>query len=375
MRIVHVANFYGQLSGGIRTTMHALGQGYARAGHEMVMVVPGRHDDDEMTPFGRRITVSAPALPGNGGYRVITDHERVARRLDALAPDRLEVSDRTTLRPLGWWAQDAKVPSVLFAHERVDGVLRGFLPRTLAHALPVETMADIHNRATAASFDRIVCTTQFAAEEFTRIGSPVTQIALGVDLETFSPAASDPATRFLFADPGEVLLVMASRLSPEKRPDLAIEAVRELRRRGVPVRLVVAGTGQHDARLRAQAEGLPIRFVGRLDGREVVARLFASADVVLAPGPIETFGLAALEALACGTPVAVNGASALPEVVGEAGVAAPSTAIGFADAVEALLARDATDRRAAARARAQAYGWDRTVERMLALHGLGVAVR
>ena len=56
--------------------------------------------------------------------------------------------------------------------------------------------------------------------------------------------------------------------------------------------------------------------------RESLAKLLAAADVVIAPGPAETFGLSALEALASGTPVVVSSRSALPEVVGQAGLAA-----------------------------------------------------
>ncbi len=61
------------------------------------------------------------------------------------------------------------------------------------------------------------------------------------------------------------------------------------------------------------------RFAGFLPDRSDLAALLASADVAIAPGPAETFGLAGLEALACGTPVVVSAESALPEVVGEAG--------------------------------------------------------
>src|SRR2546421_170646 len=82
-----------------------------------------------------------------------------------------------------------------------------------------------------------------------------------------------------------------------------------------------------------------------------LAGLLAAADVVLAPGPVETFGLAALEALACGTPVVVSASSALPEVIGAAGVAVAGE--DFADGVRTVLARPALERRAAARRRAE----------------------
>ena len=61
MRVVHVANFYGQRSGGLRTTMHELGRGYLAAGHEFVMIVPGQRQQIEHTDFGVRMTL--PSLP------------------------------------------------------------------------------------------------------------------------------------------------------------------------------------------------------------------------------------------------------------------------------------------------------------------------
>ncbi len=91
--------------------------------------------------------------------------------------------------------------------------------------------------------------------------------------------------------------------------------------------------------------------------------------MAIAPGPAETFGLAALEALACGTPVVVSAESALPEVAGDAGasVAGEDLAAG----VRAVLARPERARRAAARARAERYDWAEAVRGFLAVHGAG----
>jgi glycosyltransferase involved in cell wall biosynthesis len=79
--------------------------------------------------------------------------------------------------------------------------------------------------------------------------------------------------------------------------------------------------------------------------RESLAKLLAAADVVIAPGPAETFGLSALEALASGTPVVVSSRSALPEVVGQAGLAADDNDVACADAVQRLLRREPAERR------------------------------
>jgi alpha-1,6-mannosyltransferase len=93
-RILQVANFYSRHSGGLRTTVDALGRAYVDAGFERVLVVPGAADGDEDTPAGRRITLRAPVLPGSGGYRALPGPRACARarRIAARPP----VSDKLT---------------------------------------------------------------------------------------------------------------------------------------------------------------------------------------------------------------------------------------------------------------------------------------
>ncbi|MFI1965048.1 glycosyltransferase [Streptomyces pathocidini] len=371
LRIVRIANFVTPASGGLRTALRELGAGYLAAGHEPVLVIPGERESDERTEQGRVITLPGPVVPGTGGYRVLTARRRVAALLEDLAPDRLEVSDRTTLRWTGEWARRARVRAAMVSHESVDGVLGTWgMPGQAA-----DRIADLLNRRTARSYARIVCTTEWAEREFLRIGARnVVRAPLGVDLVARHPDRRSAVLRERYAAPGETLLALCSRLSVEKRPGTALDALAELRGRGVPAVLVVAGDGPLRARLaeRARAERLPVHFLGHVTDVAQVAALQATADVCLAPGPVETFGLAALEALACGTPVVANAASALPAILGGAGAVAPGEGPAFAHAVQQLLDRPERTRRETARNRAERFGWTAAVEAFLAAHGTGV---
>ena len=372
MRIVRLANFVAPHSGGLRTSLAELGAGYLAAGHEPVLVIPGERDGDEPTTQGRVITLRAPRVPFTGGYRVLWRRRRLARLLAALRPDALEVSDRTTLRWTGRWAREHGVPAVMVSHESVTALLKlTLLKLTLLRLAGLgldRAVADWLNRRTARAYHRVICTTGWAAAEFGRIGAGnVVRVPLGVDLGTFSPGAGRVRARYV--GEGQILLVHCGRLSAEKRPQRSLATLATLRAAGMPVRLVVAGDGPLRSRLarRAARAGLPVTFAGFLPGRAELAALLASADVAIAPGPAETFGLAALEALACGTPVVVSAESALPEVVGEAGASVPGE--DLAAGVRALLARPERSRRAAARARAEQYDWGTAVRGFLAAHG------
>ncbi|MGR8011719.1 glycosyltransferase [Streptomyces hypolithicus] len=367
LRIVRLANFVTPASGGLRTALRELGRGYRAAGHEPVLVVPGKRENDENTAQGRVITLPGVVLPGTGGYRVLADRRRLRGVLETLAPDRIEVSDRTSLRWTGEWARRRRVPSVMVSHETADGVLRtwGLSEAAAARA------ADRLNRRSAWAYSRIVCTTEWAEREFVRIGARnVVRAPLGVDLRECRPGRRSEALRARYVRGNDVLLLLCSRLSVEKRPGTALDALAALRGNGVRAAMVVAGDGpmRDSLERRARAERLPVLFLGHLGDRDPLADLQAAADICLAPGRAETFGLSALEALACGTPVVASASSALPEVVGDAGLAAADSGEAFARAVGQLLAQPEKARRAAARERAELFGWPASVQAFLAAH-------
>jgi len=358
MRIVHVTNAYAAHSGGIRTTVRALGRGYRAAGHEFVLVTPGRRAGTTEHDWGRHVVLAGTPVPGSG-YHVMPRIEPVLTALGVLAPDRLEVSDRLTLRGIGRWARSAGIPSVVLLHEQLEGVLSAFSP---LGPRGLRRIVDRHNAGTVERFDQVVTTTRFAAMELARIGLTSVHIPLGVDLEAFRP----PTRRTVRP---EARLVLCSRLSREKRPDLAIDALSHLLEHGLRATLVVAGDGPLRRSLQRRAVGLPVEFVGHLSGRREVADLLGGSDVVLAPGPIETFGLAALEALACGTPVVASQTSAVSELLTPgAGTCTAPEGPAIADGIRAVLAMPHSDRTAAARARAEEFPWDRTTALLLDLH-------
>jgi alpha-1,6-mannosyltransferase len=351
-RIVQLANFVAPLSGGIRTTLDALGAGYEAAGHERLLVVPGPEDSID----GHQIVLRAPRMPGQP-YRVLVDVERVRQVVRGLRPDRVEVSDKLTLRSIGRLGP----PSVLLSHERLDAILRPRVPSVV----PLRRASDAVNRRLAAAFDQVVCASSFSADEWRRIGVAPAVVPLGVDLDVFRPQARPTARRH------DVELVTVGRLSTEKRPDRAVDALADLEAAGIEAALTFVGDGPLRRRLArtARRRGLAVRFAGHLADRAAVAAALASADVAVCPCPYETFGLAALEALACGTPIAAPVGGALAELV-LGGRSSPGCGAVDDDLAVAIRACLASGSRNAARRCAEDFPWSRTVSGLLDAHGL-----
>jgi alpha-1,6-mannosyltransferase len=368
MRVVQVANFYGPRSGGLRTAVDRLGAEYCAAGHEVFLIVPGRHPETAKLQSGvTRICLSARLIPFTGGYRAVQPGP-VRSLLEKLRPDALEVSDRLTLRSLGPWGRSNDVATVMISHERLDRLVGQIVPGSVARSI-----ADFANRRTAANYDAVVCTTAFAREEFDRIGARnVLTVPLGVDLDQFHPRRRSALMRQRWARPNQTLLVHCGRLSVEKHAHRSIGTVAALRDSGVDARLVVVGEGPMRTRLERQAARLPVDFTGFINCRDTVATILASADVSLAPGPHETFGLAALEALACGTPAVVSRTSALAEILtADSGATADNDPDAIANAVTSVISRPERLRRINARRRAEDFTWPRAAAGMLRALGAG----
>jgi alpha-1,6-mannosyltransferase len=291
--------------------------------------------------------------------------------LEFLHPDRIEVSDRFTLLKVGKWARRNKISTIVFSHETLDGLVKKYLP-----IIPVKTrlkFVNWHNQRLARSFDQVIATTEFAAKEFKRIKiSNLKKIALGVDLMEFNPKNRNLELRKELLKGSRYLIVHCGRLSPEKEPARSVQAVAHLVDAGVDVRLVIIGGGPLWRKIRNQSLNLPIDMLGYIANRKQVATYLASADIAIAPGPLETFCLSALESLASGTPVVASKTSAVGEILNvtspdAAGAVAYDDGQAFAIAINGLL-RDSS-LRSRARKQAEKFSWSKTVEQMLELHG------
>ena len=189
MRIVRLANFVAPHSGGLRTSLRELGAGYLAAGHEPVLIIPGRRDSDEQTEQGRVITLHGPRVPFTGGYRVLLRKRQVAALLDRAAAGRARgvgPGHAALDRALG--ARHG-VPAAMVSHESLTALLAHDAGRAGQPGWPRPSPTAL-NRRTARAYQQVICTTGWAAAEFERIGAGnVVRAPLGVDLDTFSPPA------------------------------------------------------------------------------------------------------------------------------------------------------------------------------------------
>ena len=358
MRIAQLANFVGPTSGGLRRAVDKLGRGYAQAGHDRLLIIPGPTDSVTESDAGMTVTIKSPVL--GSGYRMVANVRKVRQVLERFGPTSVEVSDKWTMTSAGLWAKKHGVPAILFSHERLDDM-------ATMH-IEVEVSGPIHllNRWLATIYDRVVVTTRYSAGEWLGTRANLVVQPLGVDLDEFHDDPGRPPR-------GSVLrLIHSGRMSREKSPHLAVATAVELDRRGVDVQLNIYGTGPLVDELRTLAGGAPVFFHGYLDSRPALAEAYRSADIDLSVCPAETFGLAVLEALACGTPVVTADRGGAKELV-DASCAewASPDPVFLAHAVMRMAAR--LDRneaavRQAARACAERYPWEATIAGMLALH-------
>jgi N-acetyl-alpha-D-glucosaminyl L-malate synthase BshA len=206
---------------------------------------------------------------------------------------------------------------------------------------------------------------KMTVDEF-QVTQPIEVIYNFVDLAEYCPtrAYKDVSA---FAAPGEKILVHVSNFRPVKRV-LDVIRILEKVRHEVPAVLLLVGDGPERTSAQALARRLGmqdhVRFLGRQDSaQEILAR----GDVFLFPSELESFGLAALEAMACGVPVVGSDAGGLPELVrhAETGYLLPVGDIDGMAARTVELLKDAERRRAmgqAGRSRASSlFSADRIV--------------
>lgn len=218
----------------------------------------------------------------------------------------------------------------------------------------------------------ITAVSEFLREETVRdFGVPSERIRVipnFIDPEVYRPG-KEPCHRATLAPEGEKILMHVSNFRPVKRVTDVVEVFARVRRR-VGARLVLVGDGPDRPRAQERAEELDVaEHVTFLGKHASVDELLACCDLFLLPSENESFGLAALEAMASGAPVVASRVGGIPELVpdGEAGfLLAVGDVEGMADAAVHVLADEErfSAFREAARAHAvEHFGADRLVPR------------
>jgi len=228
--------------------------------------------------------------------------------------------------------------------------LKNRVART-AHDLEPEVRIREETRV-IAEVDRVVAANVVERADLARFyGAAPSRIAVipcGVDTELFRPGERDTARAALALGPGPLLLYVG-RLSPIKGLDTLFDAVARVRAGGRAVRLLVVGgdadepTDGHEARLRARIGALgladTVRFVPA-QPQDVLPTYYAAADLTLLPSYYESFGMVALEAMACASPVIASRVGGLTTTVRDrvTGFLVPEGDVtALAERIEAVL--------------------------------------
>jgi D-inositol-3-phosphate glycosyltransferase len=236
--------------------------------------------------------------------------------------------------------------------------------------------------AIAACADAVLASCDVEARQLEDLlgvhGTRVPIVPLGVDHAFFGPGDRAQARRALAIEPDGPLLLFAGRLQSLKGADLAIETLAALSRRGRNHRIVIVGgpSGADGAAyesllhelVRDHAMRGRVTFV-RPQPHELLSTYYRAADACVVPSRAESFGLVALEASACGTPVVASDVGGLSALVADGvngTLVAGRDPEDWADAVEWATEDSLRTMRLSTGAvlRAQRYTWRAAAERL-----------
>ncbi|WP_246367163.1 D-inositol-3-phosphate glycosyltransferase [Kibdelosporangium persicum] len=283
---------------------------------------------------------------------------------------------------VGWLARDRwGVPLVHTAH-----TLARVKNAALAEGdTPEPRLREIGEQQVVDQADSLVANTEAEAHDLIRRydadPAKVSTVLPGVDLRQFTPGSRREARSFLGIAPDATVFAFVGRIQPLKAPDVLLHAAAELLSQGLADRsklvvLVVggpSGTGLEQPRaLQELAVHLGIqdvvRFLPPLPGPSL-AQVYRAADAVAVPSHNESFGLVAVEAQACGTPVVATDVGGLRVAVndGVSGLLVPGhSSVEWANALARLSCPDLhATLSAGAVNHARAFSWDHTTDELI----------
>ncbi len=314
---------------GVVSSVDALAGGLREMGHDVFCFAPSMPGDEDER--GSVLRMPSLPLPTHSPYRLtlpLMSRRNVRRHVRPLS-----VIHAHSLFVTGWmglrFARRYGIPIVYTYHTQLEAY---------AHYVPFDANATRFatsqlTRTFANLVDAVVVPTPAMATRLRELGvsERIEIVPSAIDVQHFASGRRDDALRArLGAAGGKRLLLVVSRIAPEKNIDLALRAVA---RAGDPnLILAIGGGGPALDEMRALAAELGIanrtRFLGPVD-RADLPDLYASADAFVFPSTTETQGLVQIEAMAAGGFVVAADTPQNRDVVGNAGVLVPPVRCGL----------------------------------------------
>ena len=241
--------------------------------------------------------------------------------------------------------------------------------------------------------DRIVAATQAESAQLLWLYEADTDkiviIPPGIDISHFYPIPNDEAKEFVGVSPCDRLLLFVGRIEPLKGIDILIHAIALMRQKGIKICLsVIGGNTSLDpdlennemARLQLLREQVGlldlVAFLGKRE-QESLPYYYSAADAVVVPSHYESFGMVALEAMACGTPVVASQVGGLAFLVRD-GVTGFTVPVDDPEELAAYLIKLVEDEDLRktmgmnASEFAKDYAWDKIADQIIALYNEGI---
>ncbi len=319
LSVLDITEWFGETSGGIRTyVLEKARYISARPALRHVIAVPGVRDmitDDDGV---RMYRLRGPRIPTQRPYRFMLATRSVSRIVRHEEPTLIEVGSPFLVPWIVRHAtRDLQVPLVCYHHTNVASVIAPQIGTPTVWGRAVHRTVQRYVSRLNTLFPLTIVGSAYSARELAQDGiTRVAQVPLGVDLDTFVPwrRANTAALRGRLGIPQGLVAGYVGRFAREKALDVVLDAWPEVERT-TGARLVIAGAGPMEAIYRKHPYASRVCFLPFQQDRAAMADLLAALDVYVAPGPLETFGLAALEALASGTPVLTVNSGAVAEQI------------------------------------------------------------
>ena len=381
MKICDLTQFYSPLSGGVKRYVHEK-IAYIRKyspDDKHVLIVPGRRDEVTTNGVSRVYTIRSPLVSRAGQYRALLNLRAVDEILEEERPDLIESADPYQL---GWKAvklgRALRAPVIGFYHShfpeaylRNSAKILGKIATRRVMKLSRVYVRKLYNQhaATLVASERLASVLRDWGVRNVRV------VSLGVNPDIFRPDSSEKDTirRSLGLNSQKKLLLYVGRLAKEKNMAALFAAFKLLQqRRPNEFQLLVIGDGPERTQLRKlQARTKNVSWVRYCADLRELARYYRAADLFVHPSVQETFGLAALESQACGTPVVGIRGSCMDKIIchDQKSWARENSADALAHAIAGCATKKfLTMGRNAARKARRLYSWERVFDELFCIY-------